>query len=277
MLKLFGFTQRSHYRRHLYYVLVAIYLEKVGEIMRPVTPRLAVCLSLVLSLGPCAFAREISDAITVQAKQARDKGDIETLQTLIQTVRDIAARSNSFDANLRLALFDAWLCEAAHDHQNDKLVKQTAQDGVAAAERAVKQDSESSEAHRLVGELLGQLIPHVFAGGMRYGAHSTAEIEKAIQLDPHNPNAYVARGNAYFFTPKAFGGDINKAIETFKKAIATDPTADAAATGHIWLAKIYQSVGKSDDAASEINEALKMYPDRLFAKQVQEKSASRLK
>lgn len=235
------------------------------------------CLSLVLSLGPCAFAGETSDAITLQAKQARDKGDIETLQTLIRNVRDEAARSNTFDANLRLALFDAWLCEAAHDHQNDKLVKQTAQDGVAAAERAAKQNSESSEAHRLVGELLGQLIPHVFVGGMRYGAHSAAEIEKAIQLDPHNPNAYVARGDNYFFTPKAFGGDINKAIETFKKAIATDPTSDAAATAHIWLAKIYQSVGKSDDAASEIHEALRMNPDRLFAKLVQEQSASRLK
>ncbi|HVS89715.1 MAG TPA: tetratricopeptide repeat protein [Candidatus Acidoferrum sp.] len=129
----------------------------------------------------------------------------------------------------------------------------------------------------MVGELLGQLIPHVFVGGMRYGAHSAAEIEKAIQLDPHNPNAYVARGDNYFFTPKAFGGDINKAIETFKKAIATDPTSDAAATAHIWLAKIYQSVGKSDDAASEIHEALRMNPDRLFAKLVQEQSASRLK
>jgi tetratricopeptide (TPR) repeat protein len=221
-----------------------------------------------LSLGPCAFAGETPDAITVQARQARDRGDIETLQTLIRNVRDEIARSNTFDANLRLALFNAWLCEAAHDHQNDKLVKQTAQDGVAAAERAVKQNSESSEAHRLAGELLGQLIPHVFAGGMRHGAHSTAEIEKAIQLDPHNPNAYVARGNAYFFTPRAFGGDINKAIETFKRAVATDPASDAAATAHIWLAKIYQSVGKNGDAASEINEALKMNPDRLFAKLV---------
>ena len=42
--------------------------------MRSVTPRLATCLSLVLSLGPCAFAGETSDAITLQAKRARDKG-----------------------------------------------------------------------------------------------------------------------------------------------------------------------------------------------------------
>jgi tetratricopeptide (TPR) repeat protein len=245
--------------------------------MRTMTLRFAMCLFLALPLSTCAFAGKTSDAITVQARQARDKGDIETLQMLIRNVRDEAARSNTFDANLRLALFDAWLCEAAHDHQDDKLVKQAAQDGIAAAERAAKVNPASSEAHRLTGELLGQLIPHVFAGGMRHGAHSTAEIEKAIQLDPQNPNAYVARGNDYFFTPKAFGGDTNKAIEMFKKAIAADPASDAAATAHIWLAKTYQSVGKSDDAASEINEALKMNPDRLFAKLVQQQSVSRLK
>jgi hypothetical protein len=36
----------------------------------------------------------------------------------------------------------------------------------------------------------------------------------------HNPNAYVARGNDYFFTPKTFGGDKEKAVDTWKKAIA---------------------------------------------------------
>jgi Tfp pilus assembly protein PilF len=104
---------------------------------------------------------------------------------------------------------------------------------------------------------------------MRYGARSTAEIEKAMQLDPQNPNAYVARGLDYNFAPKAFGGNKDKAIEMFKKAVATDPVSDAAATAHIWLSKIYQSLGKSEEASSEINLALKMTPGRLFAKLVQ--------
>jgi len=63
-------------------------------------------------------------------------------------------RTNSFDANLRTAPLDACLIEAGHDHQNDKVAKQAAQDGLAAAERAVRLNKESSEAHRLVGELL---------------------------------------------------------------------------------------------------------------------------
>lgn len=242
--------------------------------MKRVTLGLAICLCTVVTAGT-GVSQETADVVILQGRLARDKGDIESLEALIRGARDEATRTNSFDANLRTALLYACLVEAAHDHQNDKVVKQAAQDGVAAAERAVKLNAESSEAHRLVGELLGELIPHVFAGGMRYGSRSTGEIEKAMQLDPHNPNAYVARGNNYFFTPKAFGGDKEKAIDTWKKAIAIAPTSDAAEGAHIWLARAYQSLGKSENATTEINEALKMNPDRLFAKLVQGQPAAK--
>jgi tetratricopeptide (TPR) repeat protein len=246
-----------------------------GENMKTATIGLATCLCLVVSADSGASGQETADLMLRQARHARDKGDIESLQALIRTARDEAARTNSFEANLGIAVLDACLVEAAHDHQNDKVVKQAAQDGVAAAERAVKLNTESSEAHRLVGELLGELIPHVFAGGMRYGSHSTGEIEKAMQLDSHNPNAYVARGNAYFFTPKTFGGDIEKAVDTWKQAIAIAPTSDAAETAHIRLARAYQSLGKSENARTEIDEALKMNPERLFAKLVQAQPATK--
>jgi tetratricopeptide (TPR) repeat protein len=246
-----------------------------GENMKTAAIGLATCLCLVVSADPGVSGQETADEVVRQARQARDKGDIESLQALIRSARDEVTRTNSFDANLRTALLDACLVEAAHDHQNDTVVKQAAQEGVAAAERAVKLNTESSEAHRLVGELLGQLIPHVFAGGMRYGSHSTEEIEKAMQLDSHNPNAFVARGNNYFFTPKTFGGDKEKAVDTWKKAIAIAPTSDAAGTAHVWLARAYQSLGKSENATTEINEALKINPERLFAKLVQGQPAAK--
>ena len=232
-------------------------------------PSAMISLCLFLLLCPSGSAGQKLDPSVEQARRARDKGDIVSLQTLIRTARDETVGANAFESNLRVALFNSWLCEAARDHQDDRVVKQAAQEGVASADRAAKLNPESSEAHRLAGELLGQLIPHVFAGGMRYGAHSTSEIEKAMQLDPKNPNVYAARGLDYYFTPKTFGGDKNKAIEMFKRAIATDPISDAAGTAHIWLAKIYQSLGKNEEAASEIGEALRMNPGRLFAKLVQ--------
>jgi tetratricopeptide (TPR) repeat protein len=231
----------------------------------------AIGLSLVVPASSAASSQgtETADVVVGHAWHARDRGDIESLQALVRGARDEAMRTNSFDANLRTAFLDACLIEAGHVHQNDKVVRQAAQDGVAAAERAVRLNTESSEAHRLVGELLGELIPYVFAGGMRYGSRSTEEIEKAIQLDSQNPNAYVARGKNYFFTPKAFGGDKEKAVDMWKKAIAISPNSDAAETAHIWLARAYQSFEKSESATTEIDQARKMNPERLFAKLVQ--------
>jgi Tfp pilus assembly protein PilF len=62
---------------------------------------------------------------------------------------------------------------------------------------------------------------------MRYGRESTSEIEKAIELDPKNVNAYIARAISYFCTPSAFGWSPENAVEMLKKAISLDSTREA--------------------------------------------------
>jgi hypothetical protein len=125
---------------------------------------------------------------------------------VIDQAHSEAQQHGTAEAYERLAQFERWLCEATHGHKDDKLMKQAAEAGVAAAEKAVALNRNSSEAHRIKGDALGELNPHVFAGGMRYGRRSTAELGKAIELDPGNANAYIGRAIAYFFTPAAFGG-----------------------------------------------------------------------
>lgn len=200
-----------------------------------------------------------------EARMARDHADVQALGTAIKRAQNWASETNGFNSYLRLALLEEWMCEAGHGHGDDKLVKESAQAGIAAAEKAVKLNPNSSEAHQLLAALLGELIPHVFGGGPRYGPRSTREAEKAIQLDPKNAEAYVDRARSYFFTPQMFGGSKEKAIEMLKKAIALGPDSD---TGHIWLAQAYQATGRHDDALGEINEALRLNPERGFAKLV---------
>jgi tetratricopeptide (TPR) repeat protein len=215
------------------------------------------------------------DDVTTRARQARDRGDVDGLETLLKSAHEEASRTGSLDSYTRIALFADWLVEAAQDHQNDKLLKQAAEEGVAAAERAVRLSPDSSEAHRLLGELLGELIPHVFAGGIRYGQRSTKEIERAIQLDPRNPNAYVARATSYFFTPEKFGGSKEKAVDMLKRAIAAEPSSDTAQTAHVWLALVYQSLGQKENAVSEITLALKLNPERQFTQLAQKRILSK--
>jgi hypothetical protein len=55
---------------------------------------------------------------------------------------------------LLLALLEDWRCEAAYDHSLDnKLVKQAARTGIAAAREALKLDPNSSDAHWVHSDL----------------------------------------------------------------------------------------------------------------------------
>jgi tetratricopeptide (TPR) repeat protein len=197
------------------------------------------------------------------AIKARDTADVSALHQLIAQAQTDAKQKNTADAYESVARLNLWLCEAGHVNNDNKTVKQGAQDGIAAAEKAVSLNPSSSEAHRLNGDLTGELIGVVFMGGMRHGKHAGEELDKAIQLDPNNAEAYIGRAIGYFFTPSTFGGSKDKAVEDLQKAISINPNLGRA---HIWLAQVYQSQGKHDDARRELHEALRIDPDRRFAK-----------
>jgi tetratricopeptide (TPR) repeat protein len=208
------------------------------------------------------------------ARKARDQGDVKTLQVEITKTEKKAAETESFDDYLRLALLHNYMCEAAESSNNRGMVKEAAQSGVAAAEIAVKLNPNSSQAHQLLADLLGQLAPNVTGGGMKYGQRSTDEADKAIELDQKNSDAYVTRAISYLYTPEAFGGNKQKAFEFLSKAKELDPQADSP---HIWLALFHLEAGKIDDALREINEARRLNPGRKFAEFVFEQVSANKK
>jgi len=229
---------------------------------------LAAILTTFLSLsGP-------DDPGLTAACRARDLGDVKVLQTEITKTEKKAAETKSFEDYLRLALLHNYMCEAAESSNARGLVKEAAQSGVAAAEIAVKLNPNSSRAHQLLADLLGQLAPNVTGGGMKYGQRSTDEADKAIELDPKNGEAYVTRAISYLYTPEAFGGDKRKAFEFFSKAKELDPQADSP---HIWLALFYLEADKMGDALREINEARRLNPGRKFAEYVFEQVSANKK
>jgi tetratricopeptide (TPR) repeat protein len=222
---------------------------------------------MMLSILSAALITVISMAHPVDPdigamRKARDLGDVKTLQIEITKTQTKADQTKSFEDYLRLALLHNWMCEAAESSNNRQLVKGAAQSGIAAAEIAVKLNPNSSQAHQLLADLLGQLAPHVTGGGMKYGQRSTNEADKAIELDPKNPDAYITRAISYLYTPEAFGGNKQKAFEFFSKAKELDPQAD---TPHIWLALFYLESDKTKDALREINEARRLNPERKFS------------
>jgi tetratricopeptide (TPR) repeat protein len=207
------------------------------------------------------------------ARKARDLGDVKTLQAEIAKAKTKADDTRSFDDYIQLALLHNWMCEAAESSNNRGQVKEAAELGVAAAEIAVELNPNSSRAHQLLADLLGQLAPHVTGGGMKFGQRSSNEADKAIELDPKNGEAYVTRAISYLYTPEAFGGNKQKAFQFFAKARELDPQADSP---RIWLALFYLEAGELDDALREIKEARRLNPQRKFAEFVFEQvSASK--
>lgn len=225
-------------------------------------------LLLVVVLLTCAVTLQAQTAgapddgpEVVAARKSRDRAEVAQLQQMVEKARREAEETKRFESYRRLALFNVWLCEAAEAHQNNEVFKRAAEAGVAAAEKAVELNPRSSEAHQLLGDLLNQLIPHVFGGGMRYGKRSTDELDKAIELDPKNADAYVSRAISYYYTPESFGGNRQKAFELLTKAVEFASHEDSP---HIWLAMFHLEAGRAQDALHEINLARRANPDRSF-------------
>jgi tetratricopeptide (TPR) repeat protein len=239
-------------------------------------------VALLLLLGPSPLLLRGADALAslsdepnlLQARRARDRADVEALRSATDTVRSEASNKNNFEAYLRLALLEDWMCEAADDHQDNKLVKEAAQAGIVAAREAMKLNPNSSDVHWLLSELLGKLIPYVLGGGPRFGPESTREANQAIEQDPRNAHAYIARALDFFFTPSMFGGSKPKAVEMLNKAVEIDPASDAADTAHILLAQAYFDLGRRGDALSEIQQALRLNPERRWAHYVNQEITS---
>ncbi|MCU0451086.1 MAG: hypothetical protein MUC97_14810 [Bernardetiaceae bacterium] len=53
-------------------------------------------------------------------------------------------------------------------------------------------------------------------GWMRFGGKITKNIEKAKQLNPENPRAYLVEGQNAYYTPTTFGGGKQVALPLFK-------------------------------------------------------------
>lgn len=234
--------------------------------MKTIIVPLILACALAPLYGPAQEAQKASGDVAA-AEEARDRASIEDLQRLVAKARKEATSSNSADAYIRVALFSMWLCEAIESHQDKGLFKSAAEEGVAAAEKAVALSPQASDAHWLLGDLLNQLIPHVYGGGMKYGQRANSELDRAIELNPKNANAYVSRAISYNYTPEAFGGSKSKAIELLRKAVELDPSSD---TPHIWLALFHLDAQSKDAALREITLALAANPNRSFAKFVYE-------
>ena len=139
------------------------------------------------------------------------------------------------------------------------------EEAIADVQESLKRNEKSADAHSLLADLYGRKIGMgipMFAGP-KYGPKVDAENNRAFALDANNPRAFASRGRQYLMAPKMFGGDIDKALASFRKSTELDPKSDET---YVWLAMALRKKGDNAAADQALQEALRLNPRSEFAK-----------
>ncbi|HEV8148318.1 MAG TPA: tetratricopeptide repeat protein [Bryobacteraceae bacterium] len=216
-----------------------------------------------------AFATPVPPELE-KARDAQDRPALDRIAGQYATAAQ--QKPKDADAQYRAALAQSYVAEVAIEVRDNPKARDAAEAGIKAAERAVALNGSSSEYHRILGTLCGQVIPAAKLAGISRGRCALDEVNKALQLDSKAAINYLSRGVGNYYLPSAFGGGIELAIKDFQKAIDLDPrSADA----HLWMGVALRKAGRNADARKSFQKALDLNPQRVWAKQQLEKTPAK--
>jgi len=167
---------------------------------------------------------------------------------------------------LELARVDAYRCEAYSVHGDKKNAERALDAAIENVQQSLKGNEKSAYAHSLLADLYGRKISFgigMFAGP-KFGPKVQAENKRALELDGSNARVFASLGRQYLNAPKMFGGDVDKATESFRKSTQLDPQSDET---FVWLAMALRKKGDAAGAEQALQEALRLNPRSALAKQ----------
>lgn len=224
----------------------------------------------------CALLLTITTEVWPQTDPALDQG-LRLLEegrttlndgTLTQA-RDYFAKLTQQHADnavyfYELARVDQYRYQAYLQHGDKKNAERALDGAIADVQQSINLNDSSADAHSLLADLYGQKIGMGVAmfAGPKFGPKVKAENERAMTLDAKNARVYASLGRQYYMAPKMFGGDNDKAIESFRKSTELDPKSDET---YVWLAMALRKKGDAAGADQALQTALKLNPQSVFA------------
>jgi tetratricopeptide (TPR) repeat protein len=201
-------------------------------------------------------------------EEGRSTLDEKTLTTVRHIFEECVRRdANNSRCYYDLGRTDLYLFQVRQRQKDKKASERCLDSAIESTRRSIVLDDGLADAHALLADLYGNKIGYGgMLAGMRYGPKAEAETKRALQLDRNNPRAYAVLGRRQLYAPKIFGGDIDKAIESFRKSTLVDPNYDE---GFVWLAVAYSKKGDSTNARLALDEALRLNGRSAFAKETQ--------
>ena len=240
--------------------------------MRPATcARLRFSLLILAALGFTAcFTPEpvhADDAPLSAAVQAARKTHDETQLQSLKTQLEQKTLKDPKDANsyLDLAKVNAYLLDVYEMRKDKKAAVAAVDRAIEMAQHALQSNDQSADAHSLLADLYGRKISLSVAmfAGPKFGPKVDSENKRAMTLDDKNPHVWASLGRQYLMTPKMFGGDVAKAVESFQKSLTLDAAQDET---WVWLAKAFEKQGDKSKARDAIQHALTLNPASPWVK-----------
>jgi len=219
---------------------------------------LAVAYAALLSIAPGAPApvSAADDPLGPAVEASRKTRDEKQLQSLkAQLEQMIAQNPNDAGLYLDLAKVQEYILDV-YEMRKDKMAAGEAVDkAIDAAQRSIQLNDKSGDAHSLLADLYGRKISlgNAMFAGPKFGPKVKEENAKSMALDDKNPRVWASLGRQYLMTPKMFGGDVPKAIESFQKSLAFDTSQDET---WVWLAKAFQKQGDTSKAREAVQTRL---------------------
>jgi len=240
---------------------------------RPRLRRVVCAFALLIHFGGFSEATRSGEPVVSRTERAVVTGDLEALRALRSTVLDrlesMKSRAPAGD-RYDLAYLDWRISQLLRDapkKQRKTLLKEAQRQ----LDLVLDQDPGHAEAHALRGSVIGERIEGMF-GGILLGRKASSSLKRANALDPTNPRVALQRGIGFYFTPKSFGGGLNKAEQELRRALdlfrkeKPDKTwpnwgrVDALA----WLGQVLADAGRVSEARKLYREALTLEPDHVW-------------
>lgn len=122
------------------------------------------------------------------------------------------------------------------------------------------------------GSFIGFRIGISHFKAITLGSESSANVNKAYQLDPQNIQAIVDKGNALYHTPKLFGGDKKESLKLFLKGAKLLEANHHTEDNWFYLnvltlvARNYESLEQYEQAKQTYEKILHFEPDYKWVK-----------
>jgi tetratricopeptide (TPR) repeat protein len=226
------------------------------------------CLALLaITPGAPASGSDADDSVSATVEAARKSHDEKQLQALkSQLEQKIAQNSNDAEVFLDLARVQEYFLDVYEMRKDKKAAAEAVDKAIEAVQRSIQLNDKSADAHSLLADLYGRKISlsNAMFAGPKFGPKIKEENAKAMALDDKNPRVWASVGRQYLMSPKMFGGDVTKALESFQKSLALDSSQDET---WVWLAKAFQKQGDNAKARDAAQHALQLNPQSRFAKE----------